>query len=701
MTRKTRTANGYTVTELLVASSAFLLALALSLGGWSYVLKGERRNSVQCELDMQVRMAIERLRSELRVSSVDKMVFHPAGPGPYTAISFPVPRDNDGDGLVDMQEDERFIDWADTVVYHIARGSPDRLLRTVFSPRDNTLTSEQRAEQLATVVADGHGSNAHNGQNSTTRVLFSNFFTWAIDPKNLTLDAYNPVIARRRVLFGSALIGPGDHTYRFAVQGRNPLSEGFKLGLDTLHVSPTTLDFEAEDQLLLAGGDNAARTFMPEGSWGGNHQLLFDTGAASEALPLTLQIPCDRWDERNFRTTGAVHERTQVVYDEAAGHYALELVGKGEAWNAADQTGSGETPDATVNFAGCGVRMLIRGDELDTLGFIRHDGRITGNSSFWIEGRPALYFRIPPKWSPHDPGLGPHLLYVAATIAEADPAGAATLDIRPGTLRHLNLQRQGSSQNVVGMVGAGTALLPIPISRTNSYVVSLRFPASYSPSYLPVWSNIVDSARIATVTIPAAAATDLSAASWSGKTGLATYPDLYALSRMVTAYPADGFFTSQIIDTTIDGPTFDQLAIDAVHPSGTTSSVQVRTGNQPDLSDASAWSAVPPQSSGGALTGLEGRYAQFRARLVSNALGDQTPQVSRVAIDWPGETRMVEVGGVITVGPDYGVFSVKVDEKPLVKGLRVALMIFKDVPGTPSRLTSSMSMEVEPRNTGK
>lgn len=680
---------GHTLVEMLIAASVLSLVLALALGGWAFAMRGERRNSVQCELDMQVRMAIERLRSELRISSVDKMVFHPSGFGPYTAISFPVARDMDGDGLVDMQEGERLIDWSETVVYHVAQGSPDQLLRTVFSPRDNSLTSEQRAEQLDAVVAAGNGRGTYNGANASTRVLFSNFFDWQIDPKALTLDAYSPDLGRRDVLFGTALLGEGDHDYRFAVQGKNPLSTGYKLGLDTLRVSPAGLECEAEDQTVVTGGASMLRQYMAEGSWGGNHQLLFDTGTGSDDLPLTLRIPCDRWEERNFRTVGAVHDRTEAAYDAAAGQYEIQLVGKGEAWNAIEQTGSEEGVDVGMDYDGMGVRMLIRGDELDALGRIHFDGRITGSSSYWVEGRPAIYMRIP------------SLVYVAATIAVANPAGASTLDILPGTVKNLNLQRQGSSQNVVGMVGAGTATLPIEVSRTNSYVVSLRFPSSSLPNYLPVWSNVVESARVMTVAVPGATAADLSAASWSGRAGLASSTHLHALSRMVTFFPSTGFFTSQIVDSTIAGAVYDQLRIDQTVPTGTSCSVQVRTGEAPDLSDAPDWASVAALADGASLSSLEGRYVQFRARLNANTLGDATPQIGRVAVTWPGETRLVDVGGTMTVGPDYGVFSVKVDDKALVKGLSVKLTIFKDVPGTPSRMTSTMSMEVEPRNSGK
>jgi hypothetical protein len=59
---------------------------------------------------------------------------------------------------------------------------------------------------------------------------------------------------------------------------------------------------------------------------------------------------------------------------------------------------------------------------------------------------------------------------------------------------------------------------------------------------------------------------------------------------------------------------------------------------------------------------------------------------------------------MMTKGPNYGICQVTVDDKPLVKGIQIDLTIFKTILGwgpVAKQLTSSMTTEIEPRNTGK
>src|SRR5690554_5465616 len=88
---------GFSLIEMMFAAVLLAVAAAMGLSGWAHVLRSERRNSTQAELDMDVRTAIERIRSEMRLSSVEKMVFYPSGPGPYEAVSFPVAFDRDNE----------------------------------------------------------------------------------------------------------------------------------------------------------------------------------------------------------------------------------------------------------------------------------------------------------------------------------------------------------------------------------------------------------------------------------------------------------------------------------------------------------------------------------------------------------------------------------------------------------------------------
>ncbi len=674
--------------ELLIAISLLAVAVTMAIGGWVFVIRGERRNSAQCELDIQVRTASERLRAELRLSDTARMVFFPEGPGPYQAISFPMAVDSSGNGLIDVDEAGR-IAWSRTVIYHVGRGEPDRLLRTVFDPRDSSLNTEERVAQLAAVVRDGSAANAANGGNAVTRVVFENFFDWSIESKLLAIDGYSPTLGRRFVTFGSALMGEASHDLQFSVLGRHPRSTGFKVGLDTLRVSSADVEYEAEDQPIVAGGFFTRREHVPMGSWGGNLHLLFDTGEDEGSL--TLRIPYHRWEERHFRSVGSRHTNTRSLFDVAARRYSLQLGGSGEAWNALVQTGATHRDDRMVrNFQGHALRVLIRGADADTIGAIRHEGRLTPVEPVDAESRSRIRLRIPQQVQ----------FVTDAWIAEADPDAMAALGVRTGTARRLILRRIGGSELVVGTLAASQTNLAI--LRDSSYVVSFLLRGSETAFHLPEWSNELERSQPFSAVLPGAGASDLTRASWNGLEGFEALTNLYALERMVTDYPAEGVFQSRIVDTMHQRPQYGVVSIERILPEGTGVEVQVRTGDDPRLADADAWEVAAWRLDGDSLDGVgEGRYVQFRARLTSDALGVHTPDVGLVAIGWPGNRRLVDIGGSITTGPDHGVFAVRVEDAPIMRGLLVRLSIQKAVSGTPSRLVSSMMFEVEPRNTGK
>ncbi len=684
-----RSRRGFTTMELLIAISLLAIVVTMAIGGWVFVLRGERRNSAQCELDIQVRSASERLRAELRLSDATRMVFFPEGPGPYEAISFPMAVDSSGNGLIDVGENDR-IAWTRTVIYHVERAEPDRLLRTVFNPRDNSLSTEEREAQLAAVVRDGSADNAANGANAVTRTVFENFFDWSIEPKLLAIDGYSPTLGRRHITFGSVVMGEASHDLRFSVLGRHPRSTGFKIGLDTLRVSSADVEYEAEDQQIVAGGFFARREYMPMGSWGGNLHLLFDTG--EDQGDLTLRIPYHRWEERHFRSVGSRHTNTRSLFDGAALRYSLRLGGSGEAWNALEQTGAmqrGNQPQRDVQ--GHAVRALIRGADADTIGAIRHEGRLTPVEPGDDERRSRILLRIPPQVQ----------FVPEAWIAEADPDEMAALGARTGTARRLHLRRTAADADlVVGTLAASETSLDI--RRDSSYVVSFLLESSETACHLPDWSNNLDLDQPFSAVLPEAGASDLTRASWSGLEGFETITNLYALERLITDHPAVGVFQSRIVDTMHQRPRYGVVSIERDLPEGTAVEVQVRTGDDPLLADADAWEAVAWRRDGDSLDGVgEGRYVQFRARLTSDALGVHTPDVGSVAISWPGNRQIVDIGGSFTTGPDHGVFTVSMDDAPVMRGMLVRLSIQKAVSGTPSRLVSSMMFEVEPRNTGK
>ena len=121
-------------------------------------------------------------------------------------------------------------------------------------------------------------------------------------------------------------------------------------------------------------------------------------------------------------------------------------------------------------------------------------------------------------------------------------------------------------------------------------------------------------------------------------------------------------------------------------------------------SDAGEWSTILPSSANPrSISASYKRYVQFQAVLKSSSDGLSTPQLKDLTIDWKGELQMVNIGGIITKGPDYGVVEVLVDGVPLQSALAIDLMIYKDIYNmnhVSKRVTSSLIADIRPRNTG-
>ena len=65
---------------------------------------------------------------------------------------------------------------------------------------------------------------------------------------------------------------------------------------------------------------------------------------------------------------------------------------------------------------------------------------------------------------------------------------------------------------------------------------------------------------------------------------------------------------------------------------------------------------------------------------------------------------MVDMGALISKGPNQGIFEVTVDGQPLLSALTIDLEIYKDMYNLNSvtkRITSSQRIELRPRNTGR
>jgi hypothetical protein len=658
------------------------------MAGWLFILRAERLDSVQSELDIDVRTAMERLKAELRLSSMDEIAFHPAGIGPYTAISFPLACDSDGDGLIEMDGAGTNIYWDKTVVYHVWTGTPYRLLRTVFDRRTNTLTAVQRQAQIDYVVLHGEGASTYEGASAHTESVFENLFQWSIWGKGAVCDCYSPTLERVEGLpMGAALLTNGMHDFKFACVGKNAASTGYRIGVDSVVASPCGGVREAEAQLPVRAqsGASAGLDYMAEGAWSGNYQLLFPATAVGHYF--TLGMENDRWEETNFRAKAAVCDRTVVEFNTSLNpmDYVMRLEGLGYTWLAEDQTGSAsDYSDTTDGLTNCAVRVLLRGERMEQGGWLSYHGR-------------AHYVCFMSA-------AGATLRIKSAYVSEAASMTNLTMNAADSGIQ---LFFDGSPScpgtTIYNSYAWAWPLSPYEIDRSKSYVLSFDVEATAGSGNARYWpeSRVVGTPGCYVLCNPAAG--DVRTPNWVAKGAFPTNR-LFAVYGVYTTYPTNGVFTSQAFDTQRAAPQYQEMLWNADKPSGTSLRLKVRTGSDENMSDALPWGSVAAMTSPGAISPEAKRYVQFQVLMNPDGVGWATPRLRDAAIRWQGETKVTDIASTLTRGPNYGIVEMTVDGRPLTKGLTIDLTIYEDVVGLGTnshRLTSSMIAEVEPRNTGK
>jgi len=646
MTTTSQRRTGFSIIELVVSSSLFTLAVSMAVIGYSHVLRQVNSEQVQDELDIQVQTAIERLKYNMRLSALNKMFFSPEGPGPYTAVSFPMARDDDGDGAVDTDENDDII-WDRTVIYHVWPGAPSQLRQTVFDPRDNTLSDVERQAQLDAVVLAGHGTNTHNGANVDTDVVFENLFEWSLSPEGAVFDGYAPTQTRAaNVRLGSCVLSGGSHQLTFTVIGQNGDSSGFHVGIDSLAGTPSHSIREGEALLPSYSqlGGIADYEYMEGGAWSGNYQLNFPATGAGDYF--TLNLESDLWQERNFQSSGDSHDNTTLHFDTSTdpGEFVVTMEGLGTNWSAEVQTGDTTNRSTAATLAaGAAIRVLVRGEEM-----------VGGNWITWDAARARVCWRA---------GTGPDITIGSAYIGEADNTSSNTMDVAAGT------------QQALTFGGSSTATLPAggelwsdyadyPIEKEKSYLVSYRLAPTPAGGRLRYWQELTSPAYASTFIIPPASIpgdTDTAAAAWSTRGDVIGTNTVIGVGAISTTYAATGTYVSTVFDTHCAEPAYDQLNWDAAVPSGCGIQIKIRTGSSADMSDAPTWDSVSFIPNYGMIDPGNKQYVQFLAQLTSTTDRLEAPSLKEFTIEWQGEEKVVALGGTFTKGPDHGIFRVAVD----------------------------------------
>ena len=72
-----RQRHGFTILEVVVASVILMIALAAASSAFMFIMRSETQGMHQADLDMAVKRAIARIKTKLRLSSLNDMLHYP------------------------------------------------------------------------------------------------------------------------------------------------------------------------------------------------------------------------------------------------------------------------------------------------------------------------------------------------------------------------------------------------------------------------------------------------------------------------------------------------------------------------------------------------------------------------------------------------------------------------------------------------
>ncbi len=671
---------GFSILEALIAVGLGASFLTAVMTTWFFSANIWNEENVKGRLRYNLEKGIERLKNEVRLSDGNSILFYPQPASTYTAISFPATTP-DVDGFVTFSNNA--ISWNKTVIYHVYQNNGKAELRkTVFgSFNSNTAT---RQTQLNNVVQNG------NDQSGTTTTLFeADNISFDIVPSNPTFDGYNASTVRSgNTSFGSIRLASGAHTVRFEITGKNASSTGYQLGIDTLYLTPSGgngQEAEAFIPVSASSGDAVTKENMSGvglNIWGGNHQLAYASNAIGDYV--TIQLNYDQWLESNFSN----FSRNKISLEGTDPYLTVESRESqslsSDSWKAEAQTGvsasgSSNQPDKSI-------RTILVGNQLSKANMVRIKFLAPSDSALTVQ---SAYFGPRSGGTANFSGSPIQLYFNNGTVAE-----------------------QGGEDGVgaMGAVGPTNIAIPagshawsnwfeynIPDGGTLDHLVSVYIPNNASQANLALWTP-TDLGAVNSYLVSGDYAS--STGNWAVLAGYASDPRIYGTAQLAS-WVASGTATSQIYDTKLSTPAYNQIKWTSVLPLGASTSVKVRSSADPNMAGATNWDALTPATTSPAsLSGLsQKRYLQYQFTLQAASPYTSFPQVDNVWVDWPGATTLVELSGYHTKKSSYGVFKVLVDGNQTIKALGIKLAVTDNFRG--KGYTEVLNTEARPRNTGK
>ena len=738
---------GFTLAEVLTASVLTVIVLGVMLMLNEFVQKSWMAARAKSEISAQLATGLERIQKEIRFTDASPgQVFYYDVSGEHVSVSFPdaVP---DALGFIPVTAtDPPRIAWNRTIIYYIWHndGTGKDELRRMVCSRNVNMTDSDRQDQINYVVTNNApvplGGDGYEPC-VETRTLCSNdsvilkFLPMIFDGYT---DSATPVRSTNPIGFGSVLIGAAPHTITFQLEGKNPASSGYKLGIDCFSIVPSGCQREAEEASVNAhgGGAIAYPDMQAYGNWNGNYQLEYTPGlghTTSGSDYITLNFDYDACIETNFstadmlnysglafeysnRTGGGTVVGLEGRAESGAKDCIARLGGCDTSWSASEQAGPGviETAQAlTIPPASTSNGIFIRNVLLSQ--YVKNiEGkaiRIKFNNISNTTAIPIDSASIMERDSGCDGKIsGASFPVTDITFQDAGAVSPYTSIIIPA-----NQSRYSDWININPYFTRGEYLVTLHVNLpegTYSDIGGWLKSDSTVCSYL--LKSLLDEDTVTENPI------------WSGypSTDRTQTAIIYLTESLDVSYFSSGYLISKVYDTGVDDTPYTTLTWNiasdnyGTYPTGAGADLKIKVGCKNNdvarmsdtdwgvasggVKEIDTQSGTQPASPKDISSIGTGRYLQFR--LDFSAKPDARPLMSCVlknlTIKWPGQAGMVGVNGYLTMKNDYGMYSIKVDGKSLMKGLRAMLEISKNLPGG-NVIKQSRTVEAEPRNTGK
>ncbi len=680
---------GFTLLEVLVASMISTLVIAGVTAALVQSFRSWRAAGVRSELHINLEVSMERMRHDLRLSSVGigLMAFYPSDASEYTAISFPLATP-DAEGLLPRDSGGNII-WDTTVVYHVRPGSPDELIRSTFHPRNQDAAASDFYQQLETVVqsqdlSDVQGA-AMQGETATSRVIFQNLVNMVFRPPEMRFDGYAQQYERASTVnWGSVVLGNGVHELTFTVENKNTASKGYKVGVDRFAMSYSGSRREAEwflpehtrpaapyFQATTSGGSMISEDMSMHGAnWSGRSQLTYTPNYETHGPTgsrLTFHVHNDIWNDTTFNNPpGALalncHRHVDTSFTNEPPYIPDVVIAmkEGLSWDVENVTDG--VPYSTT------VTNVVTANVIH--GGTNEPAAVFLNGSF-------ARFAFSAGSS--------HNLHVRNAQVGRRASGNAFV---AGTTEALTFNN-------------GSVHVNIP-SGGRVWSDWIRYEIDQNESYLVQWER-----RDAGNAIPAG---QTDARMWIGDAAhTLSYLDgvpvnqMVALTAMEVRAPSNAVYRSGVFDTRISSPNYTRMTWTQVdHGADGNIGFRVRSSDHPDMHDA-VWFPLGfyltnNQNSNISAVG-NGRYIQYEA--LFTVAGDHTelPVLRDVTIAWEAPTGIVDLVVDLARGPDYGIITAEVNGQSFIRGVEIQLEIFREGPFGMERATGIT--EVRPLNTGR